>query len=57
VEHGKFLCKKAQLLDMNNQKDLARDAFQRAESIAKEIKAQPESELYSLIKFTRRIIQ
>ena len=48
-EYGKFLCKKAELLLLNSQKELAIQTLEQAQSIAQELQLPQHSDLLSAI--------
>ena len=57
LEHGLFLCRKAQVHHIANQSGSAHQALAQAEQIATEIDAQEDSELARMIKKTHLIIE
>ena len=55
-EYGKFLCKKATVLHLTEQSDLAKDAFDKAKGIAKDINSGEQSEFHKLIVQTAEML-
>ena len=56
LEHGKFLCKKAKVLFMDNQTEEAKKALQQANDIAKKLNLKDDSELGKSIADVAAII-
>ena len=56
LEHGKFLCKKAQVLNIAEKLALAFEAFHQALEITEPLSVRPDTELGQLIRETQEIL-
>ena len=56
LEHGKFLCKKAKVFHRMGRSRLAKEAFDQAKGIAKDINSGEQSELHKLITETEQML-
>ena len=53
LEHGKFLCKKAKVLHIDNQREKAKKVLQQAKEISEKLKVTANSELAKAITETQ----